>query len=126
MEAAMQITPQLTDDAILRELGGRIERTRLARNLTRQQLADEAGVGRNSVARMEAGEPLRFITVVRVLRALGFIEPLDQLIPEPEISPIDLLRRAGKTRRRASGRRPGAAPVRPVVSEPFRWGDEVP
>lgn len=122
----MQITPQLTDDAILRELGARIERTRLARNLTRQQLADEAGVGRNSVARLEAGEPLRFITVVRVLRALGFIESLDQLIPEPEISPIDLLRRAGKTRRRASGRRSGAAPVRPVVSEPFRWGDEVP
>lgn len=122
----MQITPQLTDDAILRELGARVERTRLARNLTRLQLADEAGVGRNSVARLEAGEPLRFITVVRVLRALGFIESLDQLIPEPEISPIDLLRRAGKTRRRASGRRLGAAPVRPVVSEPFRWGDEVP
>ena len=38
----MRITPLLTDDTILRELGARLASIRLARNLTQAALAEEA------------------------------------------------------------------------------------
>ena len=47
----MRIDSQLTDDAVLAELGKRLARTRLARNLTQGELAAEAGVERKVVPR---------------------------------------------------------------------------
>jgi hypothetical protein len=41
----MRITGQLSDGAILREVGSRLAGARLARNLTQAALAEEAGVG---------------------------------------------------------------------------------
>ena len=40
----MRIDSQLTDSAILNELGTRLSRRRLDRNLSQVQLANEAGV----------------------------------------------------------------------------------
>lgn len=122
----MQITSSLGDDAILRELGARIERVRLERNLTQQQIADEAGVTRASVANLESGAPTRLVTIIRVLRALGYVEALGQILPEADgPSPIELARLGGRRRRRASGAG-SVRPPRPPIDgrPPFRWGDE--
>jgi putative transcriptional regulator len=106
----MEITPNLTDEAVLKELGTRLERTRLERNLTQRELAEEAGVERKAVQRLEAGESVRLTSFLRVLRALELLESLDQLLPEPVPSPIELLRLHGRERRRASGSRRGRRP----------------
>ena len=121
----MQITANLGDDAILRELGARIERARLERDLTQQQVADEAGVTRASVANLEAGASTRLVTVIRVLRVLGFVDALGQILPEADgPSPIELARLGGR-RRRASGSGTIRVPRPPgPVHPPFRWGDE--
>ena len=52
----MKITKQATDAAVLTELGGRLTRLRLERNLTQAQLAEQAGVSKRTVQRLESGD----------------------------------------------------------------------
>ncbi len=119
----MRIDSELTDDAVLEELGRRLARTRLERNLTQEELADMASVALPTVQRLEAGEPAKLISVIRIWRALGLLEVLDALVPEPSPSPIELLKLQGKTRQRAARRRsplpPGDGPT-----PPWTWGDD--
>ena len=118
----MNITSLNTDDAVLAELGARLARTRLERNVTQAQLAADAGVGTATVERIEAGEPVKVTSLIRVLRVLGLLEGLDRLVPEPTPSPIEQLKLHGRRRRRA-------APARVAGGDdeepgPWRWGDE--
>src|SRR2546427_692365 len=52
----MKLSKQVTDEAILRELGGRLAAARLARNLTQATLAEEAGGSKRTGERLESGE----------------------------------------------------------------------
>ncbi len=119
----MRIESQLTDETVLSELGERLARLRLGRDLTQRQLGDRAGVARTVVQRVESGEPVTTANLIRVLRALGLLDDLDRLIPESVPSPVQALKLQGRQRRRASGahgrREPPAAP-----DGPWRWGDE--
>ena len=114
----MKITPQLTDEAVLRELGARLAGARLARNLTQAALAEQAGVSKRTVERLESGEVAAQLTAfLRVCRALGLVEHFDALVPEPVASPIAQLRMQGRQRRRASG----ASGSKLTAKEPGRW-----
>src|SRR6478609_2190299 len=100
----MQIEALNSDETVLREIGGRLARTRLERNVSQEELANEAGVSKSTIERLEAGRPVKLDSFVRVLRALGQLGVLDRLIPEPLPSPVERLRLQGKRRRRAGGR----------------------
>lgn len=120
----MKIDQYITDDAVLSELGTRLASARLERNLTQQELADEAGVARTAVQHLEAGESVRLTSFIRVLRALGLLEALDGLIRQAGPSPIELLDLRGERRQRASGRR--RKPARPIgEAVGWHWGDEM-
>jgi transcriptional regulator with XRE-family HTH domain len=121
----MQIDRYVTDEALLAELGKRLERTRLERNLTQRELASEAGVERKSIQRVEAGQDVKLVTLIRILRALGLVGALDQLVPQPMPSPIELLRLHGRNRQRASGAKRKRGPAR-EQTVPWHWGDEGP
>jgi transcriptional regulator with XRE-family HTH domain len=117
----MKIDAALTDQSIVQELGERLGRHRLERNLTQAQLAQAAGIGRATLQRLEAGETAELSTFIRVLRALGRLDALDRLVPEPAPSPVQLLKLQG--RKRARARQP--AHVSPAAERaPWRWGDE--
>jgi transcriptional regulator with XRE-family HTH domain len=112
----MDIRNQLSDDAVLGELGRRLARLRLDRNLTQQELATEAGVSRETVQRLERGHSVTLSGLLRVLRALELLEGLDALVPEPLASPIEQLDRARGQRQRATG-----AHASPRGEEPGSW-----
>ena len=116
----MKLSRQLTDQAILRELGGRLAAARLARNLTQAALAEEAGVSKRTVERLESGEvAARLSGLVRVCRALGLVDRLDALVPPAAPGPVEQLKLAGRQRKRASGcRRPATRGRRK-----WTWGD---
>jgi transcriptional regulator with XRE-family HTH domain len=109
----------LTDDAVLAAIGKRLARYRLDSQVTQAELAEQAGVSKRTVERIEAGASVQFSTVIRVLRVLDLLQGLDRLIPEPGPRPMDLLKQKGKVRQRASSRKPSEkAPKR------WTWGDE--
>jgi|GEM_PF-288936 len=97
----MQIDNLSSDKAILEEIGERVAKQRLNRNLTQVQLADLAGVSLSTVNRMEAGHSSQIANLIRVLRALNLLSNMDALIAEPTISPMQQLEMAGKQRQRA-------------------------
>lgn len=109
------------DRTVLEELGRRLARTRLERNLSQQQLAHEAGVSKATIERLEAGQPTKSNNLVRVLRAMGLLDALDRLIPPPLPSPVERLRLQGRQRQRARGGRQEKAQDE---ARPWRWGDE--
>ena len=115
----MKFTKDLSDDAVLKEIGNRITRYRLNQDITQVALAQEAGVSSRTVTRIEHGDSVQASSIIRVLRALQLAENLDTLIPEPAISPIQQLKMQGKQRQRASSK--SAKPTRGV---PWSWGDD--
>jgi transcriptional regulator with XRE-family HTH domain len=117
----MRFDSRITDDAVLAEIGARIERTRLERNLTQRHVAHEAGVGERTLKRLEAGGGGNLTTLVRVLRALDLLPGLEALLPEPLPSPIQQARLAGARRRRAS-----EPPAPSPPEDGWTWGDETP
>ncbi|HEX6995413.1 MAG TPA: helix-turn-helix transcriptional regulator [Gammaproteobacteria bacterium] len=117
----MQITSGLSDTAILQLLGERITQHRLQANLTQAELAAQAGVGKRTLERIEAGGGAEITTLVRILRVLDLVDGLDRLVPELPPSPIAQLELRGRRRRRASGRR-GARPQ--TEPKPWAWGEE--
>ena len=96
-----------TDAATLDELGARIAARRLSRRWRQADLAYEAGVSNRTVQRIEAGTSVQLAMFLRVLRALGLLGGLEQLVPPSRSSPMELLRR--ETNRRKRGPRGGAS-----------------
>jgi transcriptional regulator with XRE-family HTH domain len=116
----MKITKQATDAAILTELGGRLTRVRLERNLTQAQLAEEAGVSKRTVQRLESGGVSPQLSgFIRVCRVLDLIEYFDLLVPEPLPSPVEQLKLGGKRRKRASKTKT----AQPSPKK-WQWGNE--
>ena len=90
-----------TDCEILKELGGRLRSYRLQMNVTQAELATRAGVSRTTIRDAELGRDSQLSTLVKLLRALGRLGDLDAFLPAPSVSPIQLMKRQGKPRRRA-------------------------
>jgi transcriptional regulator with XRE-family HTH domain len=118
---------QITTNAgILAELGQRLERHRLERNLTQAEMAVQAGIGQATVQRAERGQSVQMTSMIKLLRALGLLAALDLAVPESIDLPIaQLEREQRKVRRRARGRR-GSPPAdsNEATHEPWRWGRE--
>ncbi|MEL6312284.1 MAG: helix-turn-helix transcriptional regulator [Pseudomonadota bacterium] len=110
---------QMTDEAVLEQLGERLSRYRLDRNLTQAEVATEAGVHKNTIFRLEAGGSTQTKNLVRVLRALGLLDRLDAIVPEPVPSPLKQLEAAERQRKRAVSKpKPGES------SAGWAWGDD--
>ncbi len=95
----------LTDQAILLEIGQRLAQRRVDSDLTQSELARQAGVGRSTVERLEAGHSTQMSSFIRVLRVLNLLEAFFKLFPKPGLHPMDLVKAQGKIRQRASSRR---------------------
>jgi transcriptional regulator with XRE-family HTH domain len=118
----MRITAELTDKAVLLEIGDRLERRRIDAGLTQAQLAEEAGISKRTVERIEAGHSTDFVMLLRVLRVLKFLEPLDELVPDLPQSPLVLLKGRGRARKRAGhSRRPQYDTAAPKPAVPWKW-----
>lgn len=114
----MKIEGTLTDEAILGELGGRLAQRRLELQLSQGALAEQAGVSKRTVERVEAGATTQMSSIIRVMRVLGLLERLEALVPEAGPRPLELLKLKGKARKRARTKQ------KPTEEKPWTWGDE--
>ena len=110
-----------TDERILSELGNRLARYRLNRDLTQAALAERAGVSLPTITRLEAGHSVQLTTWVRILRALDLLERLDAMLPRPPQSPLHAFERRGAPRQRAYAPRGTQAEDE---GEAWRWEDD--
>jgi len=115
----MKISTLLTDDAILAEIGSRIARRRLELQLTQAALAEQAGIGKRTLERIEAGASAQLSSIIRLLRVLDLVVGLDGMIPDAQPRPMALLKGKGKVRQRAS--RPRDAEKTDQVKKPSSW-----
>ena len=114
----MRIENQHSDPTVLAELGTRLMRARLERNLTQAEFAANSGVSKRTIERLEAGRSVQLANFLRVVRALKLGERLDQLIPPTGPSPIDQLKLKRRERRRASARKASVP-----KSRQWTWAD---
>lgn len=115
----MDITNNLSDETVLRELGARVVRVRVGRGWTQGQLAEAAGLSKRTVERLERGRSVQLDSLIRVFRALELAQNFNHLIPPPAPSPIAQLKLQGKERRRVRARK-----AAPRSTAGWVWGDK--
>jgi transcriptional regulator with XRE-family HTH domain len=112
----------MADDAVLEVLGHRLRQERLNRDLSQLELADLAGVSRRTITNLEGGKGANLRNLIGVLRGLNMLDRLDLMLPEPGLSPMQLLALRGKVRQRASGIRKSSLELNePAIA--WTWGE---
>ena len=135
MGADLLYTEFASSEALIREVGKTLDKIRIRdeeRPIAVQifgsaessmegaaAVAEQAGIAKRTLERMEAGQTSQSGTLVRVLRVLDAASGLDNLIPESGPRPMDLLKQKGKVRQRASAKRAAKA-----TGKPWRWDEK--
>ncbi len=97
-------------DELLIDLGQRVHAHRLDQNITQSRLAAKAGIGRNALAKLEGGAVVTTETLVRILNALNAANSITELLPEPQVSPMNLVRHKPERQRARTSRKNIAGP----------------
>ena len=104
-------------EAIEASLGRKLEQLRLSKNVNQSALAAEAGVSRRTITRLENGEGISLDTLIRVMRALGVVDRLASLLPDPATRPVERIKLGGRERKRARMKNDAGA-------DAWTWGPE--
>lgn len=113
----MKIHGTENNEIIMKELGKRIQDTRVSMNLTQSQIAEQSGVALRTITRIENGESVKVESLLNVLRILRVLPNLDLLIQEQVLMPTELVD-YGKKRKRVSTRK------NIPEKKKWTWGDE--
>ena len=98
----MAIYSAQTDESALAILGKRLAAFRVRNNWTQADLSQKAGVGKGTVERIERGESVQVLNLVKVLRVCGALDVFLNIFPDDSPSPMQLLYMGKmKIRRRA-------------------------
>lgn len=109
----------MADPMIMKRIGEKLKKTRLKQNITQMNLAEEAGISISTLKKMENGEIASFDALLRMLRTLGFLDVLQPLVNEEQLSPSEYYElvnsAAKKIRKRACGK------MRPNIKTESEW-----
>jgi transcriptional regulator with XRE-family HTH domain len=92
----------MTNQKIEEEIGQRIQKVRLNRNMTQLELAKKSGLSRVAISRIEGGKGANLSSLIEILRVLDLLQNVDTLLPTLRFSPLELLKLQKSTRKRAS------------------------
>ena len=95
----------MSDAVVVKTLCQSIKQLRLNKNISQDELAERSGISRITISRMESSKAINLLTFVQLLRALDNLELLNNLVVEPEISPILLMEQMKKYRKKATPRK---------------------
>jgi len=115
----------LNDATQLEAIGKRLTQARIRMEWTQAELAKEAGIGKRTLERLEAGQSVQMTSFIRVLRVLGLLDVLVQLLPDPAPSPMQLLRHTVEEPQRvykARKKKESTPDERPP--KPWVWGED--
>jgi len=100
-----------TDESTLALLGKRMAAFRVRNNWTQAKLAQMAGVSKGTVERIERGDSVQILNLVKVLRACDMLDTFLGIFPDDSPSPMQILQmgkikprqRAGSPHKKNSG-----------------------
>lgn len=92
----------LSDSAALSLLGAFVKNTRLSQNKTQAELAEAAGIHRETVTMIEKGNGGTLMSLIKILRMLGKLEMLEAFEIDTSPSPIQLADMMSRAPKRAS------------------------
>ena len=88
----MNMIDDMNDDALLQEVGRRIAFLRRSSQIKQEELAEKAGISRYALSRLENGAGgIRLESFLSVLRSLNVLNRLSVVLPEPTLTPIQLV-----------------------------------
>ncbi len=114
------------DAAQLEAIGKRLTQARIRMEWTQAELAKEAGIGKRTLERLEAGQSVQMTSFIRVLRVLGLLDVLVQLLPEPAPSPMQLLKHAVEEPQRVykARKKKDNSTADESTPKPWVWGED--
>lgn len=80
-------------------LGERMRRLRLSRNIDQLTAANKAGISEKALRNLEAGRGSSVKTLLRMLKALDYLQGIEALAPEVTINPLTMLRKSSPRQR---------------------------
>ncbi|MDA3879360.1 MAG: helix-turn-helix domain-containing protein [Prolixibacteraceae bacterium] len=92
---------QLSDSAIVTQIGNFVKKNRLRQNITQAKLAEMAGLNRWTISQLENGESVNLASLIQILRALDVLYVLSQFEFIDEISPLEYAKLKKKEKERA-------------------------
>jgi transcriptional regulator with XRE-family HTH domain len=95
----------MSDLAILEELGMRLRSARLESNMTREALASKIDLSVDTVRNAETGRNVSLESLIKIMRGLGRLADLQTVLEDAGPSPVELAKSRGRLRQRASGSR---------------------
>ncbi len=105
----------------IKTFGKRLEAYRVARGIRQEDLAQQAGLSRSTLHRMETGRGGTLDSLFRIMKALEISDRLLNLVPDASVSPLD----PGSAReaRRKRVRYPATRSGQYGKSGEWRWGE---
>ncbi len=85
-----------SDNAILRIIGEKVQRSRIAARLTQKQVAERSNVALSAVSNIENGKNVALGTLISILRSLDALTLLEPFYREEPISPNIMAKYAKK------------------------------
>ena len=80
---------QMSDGAIVKQIGSYIKHVRLQQRKTQAQLANIAGLNRWTISQIENGDSITLTSLIQILRALDSLYVLKAFEVTDEISPLE-------------------------------------
>jgi transcriptional regulator with XRE-family HTH domain len=92
---------QMSNGAIIQQLGDYIRHLRLQQNKTQAELAEIAGLNRWTISQIENGESITLMSLIQILRALDSLYVLKSFEYSDEISPLEYAKLKRQQKQRA-------------------------
>jgi len=90
-----------SDKSLVALIGDYIKHQRLIQNKTQATIAENAGINRWTLSKIENGEPISLTSLIQILRALDLLDILDIFKIETQLSPLTLAKLEKQKRQRA-------------------------
>lgn len=91
---------QMSDGAIVKQIGSFVRDMRMQQQKTQAQLAEAAGLNRWTVSQIENGESITLMSLIQILRALDSLHVLSEFEVSNEISPLEYAKLKKKQKKR--------------------------
>ena len=83
-------------EQIYNRIGEQIKQMRKVYGYSQEQLAEETGLGRTTIIRIEKGAVITLDSIIRIFSVFSILDRFDSFFIAPELSPMQILLKSKK------------------------------